>query len=1025
MPQDDAYTLLNEPFSLIGYKKLISGLVDHEFYDHSKDIKYKSDTIQKVENIGSFQNERFHNILVIKHRSSISARVKLTTETFKIMAINNIDAALVAYYSESSKLWRFSLVTLVFEESSVGRISKKFSNPKRYSFVLGPSAKIVTPYKYLISKGVTSNFSDLTSRFSIEVVNNEFYREIAKLYDQLVGSEQQQGTLRYPEEGELKYQFAVRLIGRIVFCWFLREKHSSNGIPLISKSILSREALNESDYYNTTLAPLFFETLNIPVNKRHDRFKANDFSNVPYLNGGLFASQEDDFYKFDEQHSIAKSDEVCVPNSWLEKLFDLLELYHFTVDENTSVDMDLSIDPEMLGRIFENLLARINPETGETVRKSTGSFYTPREIVEYMVDNTLIEYLYTSTGINRTQLDALVSYSLEDDLEYPLDEAQKIDAVRALSNIRILDPACGSGAYPIGAMQKIVFILQQIDPEAKIWFESQIANTIPEVRQLIEKEFENKNFDYIRKLGVIRESIFGADIQPIATEIARLRCFLTLIVDERVNDNEQNRGVYPLPNLDFKFVTANTLIKLNSSPDGNFAQSSLFEDQSGINELKSLREDYFNSHNAEKDVLKSKFYQAQKNMFLRIFNSNSKDLADTTRKLSAWDPFMNLQTDWFDPEWMFGVNDGFDIVIGNPPYVSAVKSVKENEINRDTYRETYKELTGAFDLYVAFLIRGKELLAHNGIYSWIIPNKFTVASYAKKTYDLLKNSGLTRLVTVSNANVFEASVYPIIILGRNDNVPADFDEYSAESLSALTSNLIKNSNSITDNDTYTYIKSTNLKIASGTTGFQAQLIKKYIFNEQEDGRIPFKVSGSIDPYRILNKPVRYMGTTYDHAFIEYGDDIAKSKWDFWSKDKIIIAGMTKRIEAVYAQDPVALGVGCYAIYEFGEYDKYALLGILNSKFISYYLRTKFKAKHLAGGYLAINKDTIAMLPIPDAKENIDLLIRVSELAKSVSDSIETSYNEDVESMLNSIDRLVYQLYKLDDEEISMVDSSSI
>ena len=761
MPQEVAYALLNDTFSLISYKKLVSGLVDHEFYDQAKDIAYESETIQKVENIGSFQGDRFHNILVIKHRSSIAARVKLATETFKLMTINNIDAALIAYYSEDTDLWRLSLVTLSFEENKSGGISKRFSNPRRYSFILGPTARIVTPYKYLISKGRAKDFEDLTSRFSIEVVNNEFYREIAKLYDELVGTDKVQGSMKYPEEGERKYQFAVRLIGRIVFCWFLKEKHSDNGIPLVSSSLLSKKALDENNYYNKTLAPLFFETLNLPISKRYDRFKEADFKNVPYLNGGLFAAQEDDYYKFDEHLSLAVSDEVSIPDKWLQKLFELLELYHFTVDENTSVDVDLSIDPEMLGRIFENLLARINPETGETVRKATGSFYTPREVVEYMVDNTLVEYLYTSTGIGKDQLKALVSYSLEDDKEFPLNDTQKRKAVSALSSMKILDPACGSGAYPIGAMQKIVFILQQIDPEAKVWFENQIANTIPEVRHLIEREFQHKNFDYIRKLGVIRESIFGVDIQPIATEIARLRCFLTLIVDERVNDDEPNRGVYPLPNLDFKFVTANTLIKLGTvSTADSFSQGSLFEDQSGISELKQLRDDYFNSHNLEKETLKTKFYQAQKNMFLKLYNTNSKGLAETTHKLSAWDPFMNQPTDWFDAEWMFGINGGFDVVIGNPPYY-----IENDDRARFDGLRSLDCYQGKMNVWYLFGGFGIDSLKNNGILCYIATNNWTTNAGASKWRNkIMSEAKILGLLDFGSYMVFESASQQTMVM---------------------------------------------------------------------------------------------------------------------------------------------------------------------------------------------------------------------------------------------------------------------
>ncbi len=311
---------------------------------------------------------------------------------------------------------------------------------------------------------------------------------------------------------------------------------------MIPQDILSSSAAKTENYYHSVLAPLFFEVLNKRDVSREETFRKDLYATIPYLNGGLFNPDSDDHYKFDKSLQLSVPGLVDVPDTWLRKFFDLLELYNFTVDENTSYDIDLSIDPEMLGRIFENLLARINPETGETVRKMTGSFYTPREIVEYMVDESIKQYLKTKTNIDDEKLSAVVSFNLSDDEEFPLTASDKQLIISALSEVKILDPACGSGAFPMGILQKIVFVLQQVDPDSKQWLEEQLAGASPEFKHHLEKEFENKNFNYLRKLGVIRESIYGVDIQPIATEISRLRCFLTLIVDQSVDDNDTNPG---------------------------------------------------------------------------------------------------------------------------------------------------------------------------------------------------------------------------------------------------------------------------------------------------------------------------------------------------------------------------------------------------------------------------------------------------------------------------------------------------
>ena len=203
---------------------------------------------------------------------------------------------------------------------------------------------------------------------------------------------------------------------------------------------------NSNNYYHQVLEPLFFEMLNTNQNRRKPEFQTDYYSKVPYLNGGLFSPQTDDHYKYDAVNHCGAYGVVSIPNEWFNRLYAVLNEYNFTVDENTAYDIELSIDPEMLGRIFENLLAEINPETGENAKKSTGSFYTPRDIVDYMVDSSLCEYLKTKTDIAEIKLKALISYSKEDDDLAVFDKAEKKKLIDALYTVTALDPACGSGA---------------------------------------------------------------------------------------------------------------------------------------------------------------------------------------------------------------------------------------------------------------------------------------------------------------------------------------------------------------------------------------------------------------------------------------------------------------------------------------------------------------------------------------------------------------------------------------------------
>jgi len=664
-------------------------------------------------------------------------RIAITQAAFKVLHDHGIRNALIAFH-DGGEQWRLSLLTSTLELKD-GKVIKKDSTPRRYSYLLGIGAKTRTPYKYLVEKGRVSDIKSLQERFSVEVVNKQFYASIAELFTKLIGGER--GATKYP--GLLKLngtinqntehqEFAVRLIGRIIFSWFLKEKKSTDGIPIVPNELLSLEAVqSNSDYYHSILEPLFFELLNTRVERRHENHREAPFSTVPYLNGGLFSPQYNDYYNQSSYNGAGTPGSTYIPDSWFTELFNVLEKYNFTVDENTSYDVDLSIDPEMLGRIFENLLAEINPDTGESARKSTGSFYTPREIVDYMVDSSLLEFLESKTSITQDKLKALISWGQADDEDNPLSEAEKVKIVTALANLTILDPACGSGAFPIGILQKVVYILQQADPKAEVWLENQLKNiSSPELKRDIQDKYENENYDWLRKYGVIRETIFGIDIQTIATEISKLRCFLTLIIEEEVDDNKPNRGVHALPNLDFKFVTANSLVGLpeggakNSQPSGAL---NMFDDTSHIERLKEIRNQYFGADADEKSRLRDEFKDLQLSMVRRARDSMGAT-SDLYNILSDWKPFGHDKTEWFDCGWMFGL-EGFDIVIGNPPYGAKIANTKKESDNLKRYfksayvsaRTINGTQKGSLDTYSLFVECGFNLLRKNGNLAYIVP----------------------------------------------------------------------------------------------------------------------------------------------------------------------------------------------------------------------------------------------------------------------------------------------------------------
>lgn len=752
----DAEEILKKEYHIDNFLYLVNDILLPDFKSDKHDVVFRNSIFESVTQLGSSAACDVTIYEVILKSGVEKRRVTITQEMFRILRGQGVNNAVVAFANADRNNYRISLLTSKYEFSG-DKIVKVISNPRRYSYALGYGTKTKTAYKFLIEKGKVDSLEELTARFSVEVVNKQFYSEIATCFTELVGGDRdgrhydRQLNL-YGVTNHNKYsEFAVRLIGRIVFCWFLKEKKSESGLPLLPEQMISVDGITDN-YYHTVLEPLFFELLNTNANRRKGKYAEEEiYQQIPYLNGGLFSPHNDDKYKYDRVNQCGTFGIVTIPDDWFRHFYGVLSQYNFTVDENTSYDIELSIDPEMLGRIFENLLAEINPETGENAKKSTGSFYTPRDIVDYMVDNSILEYLKTKTGIDDYRLKALISYAKEDDELAEFNNAEKKSIINALYTVTVLDPACGSGAFPIGMLQKIVYILQQVDPEANLWFEKATEkwNDIF-LKKAFEKRFKEGSLDYIRKLKVIQNSIFGVDIQPIAVEIARLRCFLSLVIEEKVSDDEPNRGINPLPSLDFKFIIANTLVPLD-----NRNQLSMFENQQFITELKNVREEYFNADSDRKTELKLEFAEIQKRMYQDTIDNYTKQASRRYAELSRWSPFSNETTAWFDPEWMFGVANGFDIVIANPPYVS-VKSIDDSD--KETYRSIYRSGKGRFNLFTLMIERGISLLTSDGTLTYIQPEGiFTNIEY-RFIREIIVNETSLLSVTMFDNRVFAAAV---------------------------------------------------------------------------------------------------------------------------------------------------------------------------------------------------------------------------------------------------------------------------
>lgn len=980
-------------------------------------------------------------IFEFEFTGSSRKRIALTKEAFKLMRDSACYQALAVFHSANSETWRLSFLTADPVKTEKGSVGLVYSNPKRYSFLLGVHAKTNTPKKYLVGKGKIVDLPDLKKRFSIEVVNKDFYKEVSNAFTHLVGDKLKLPSTQSHSQTDL--EFAVRLIGRIIFCWFLREKRSSTGHPLMPIELISGNAAKEiPDYYHKILEPIFFEILNRPIKSRKDSFTKGLFSSIPYLNGGLFSPHEDDFYSYNEGKQAINHNLVVIPDDWFKSFFEALETYNFTIDENTSYDEELSIDPEMLGRIFENLLAEINPETGESARKSTGSYYTPRIIVDYMVDESLLLYLKEKTQIKEEKLRALISYDLDDDLSNPLSDEEREKVTEALNSVKILDPACGSGAFPIGALQKIVFILQQIDPAGQLWFKNQIQNTPIELKRLIEREFQEKNFDYLRKLGIIRENIYGIDIQPIATEISRLRCFLTLIVDERIDETLDNRGIEPLPNLDFKFVTANSLIGL---PETESPQGELFDDNAKIDQLKSLRDQYFNARNEERKDLMIEFSELQSEMINELIDKHSFTgvaKAELTRKLTDWKPFKHKKTDWFDSEWMFGIKNGFDIVIANPPYIQLSKKGISTE-SREYLITRYGTTSGRLNTFGYFILQGLSLGTEKGLLTYIIPNTLLSQEYYQYIRkQILEKTDIKEIVNYDQM-LFETAVVENITLFLQKTKKTTENKVK---VSIQTADKIKTLKMISQqNFLSTYKNTFDIKGDSLTTkldNLSNSLPLKEVcdINQAIALKGNRKASITLEPiidkenYKLLDgRNIHKYTINWTGEYIDYDLNkihSCKNKEIFFTKEKLFFRRVSSNLVFAYDNKQYFALNTLVVVNLKKEFDnkislKY-LLSLLNSKLLNYYYFHKFKSTKKVFSEIQARSVGLIKIVLPSEEQEKNLISLVEEVLRLTSTKGYLNNEELKLSVIkyeNQINQIVYKLYGLTDDEIKIVENS--
>lgn len=1009
------------------------------------------------------------------------------------------------------------------------------------------------------------DFKALCEAFSIEALAKQFYKELFAWYEWALSDEM---DVRYPNDihtnkdnRDLIPEHMIRLITRLMFVWFIKQK------KLVPDEIFKVEELRkllkdfdpdsetDGNYYNAILQNLFFATLNNQIEDRAfatngttkkknvnhygvktlfrnpkggSWFKVPDarilklFEKVPFLNGGLFECldrPEDEKTKhilyYDgfsrEEQMDGKLTRAHVPNClFFDEEYGLIPLfqrYNFTVEENSPNDAVVALDPELLGKVFENLLGAYNPETKETARKQSGSFYTPREIVSYMVDESLKQYLKTRTGVD----DAVLAPLFEGEAKANLPAGKRKTLAAAIRAVKILDPACGSGAFPMGALHRLVDLLAKLEGQP-----------------------ENL---YDLKLHLIENCIYGVDIQTIAVQISKLRFFISLVCEQEPNTNKsKNYGILPLPNLETKFVAANTLIGLEKEMGDELHLAD--EEISRLREkLKEVRHRHFSSKSsAEKQKLRKNDKELRKNIEKRIVsiastpnlekiadleaqirkleaekakyegekwelviepaqgdlfgdqasNAPQKKRVDThqakreqlegqirwkqreidaekrkkatdvlleeAEKLAKWNPYdQNESSPFFDPEWMFGMKDGFDVTIGNPPYVFARESKKKGLTSEDKkyFYENYELAEYQVNLYPLFVERGTKLLRPSGSLSFITPNNWlTINSNKAMRRFILSKSDIT--IVNFYARVFEcADVDSSIIVFRNDGSSRNIRLYEYQD----GLHFIKGA----DSDYFMQQRDHIINIQAFKMGGVGELMQKIetssiVVGDVADVKVGLgaygigrgeppqtevmiekrvyhatrKVSPKHFKYIDGKDVCRYYIGWAAGEYLKWGKNLREPRndWRLFSTLRILVRQIPSKppycIEASLTEETFLNDRNSMNIINIREKPEY-VLGILNSRLVSWWFIHKF-GKMQRGTFPQFKVNELAVFPLPKdpkgQREEIARAVVKIMTAKRANPSADTVMLE------REIDERVYRLYGLTTDEIAIVEGAS-
>ena len=1102
--------VFENPFDKNQFIRLMKNLLKFE----EKTFVYKGNTIPKAfqffvktcERIGKYKDPKGKtvDILIVQLEKETSLeRARSAQRNFIGRYLKGSrggvlkDGALVAFISPDKEDWRFSFVKIDYKFNEQGKVKDDLTPARRYSFLVGKNESSHTAQSWLLpllqNDDNNPTLEDLENAFSVEKVTKEFFEKYRELYLRLKDSLDKvvAKDLKIKKEFENKKvnlaDFCKKLLGQIVFLYFLQKKGWfgvkrnslwGEGSKAFLRELFNRRkdiykaqgAESSQNFFNDVLEPLFYEALG----REHEEDYYSRFDcRIPFLNGGLFEPIGNyNWIKTDIlfPDSLFSNNETTKEGDVGSGIMDIFDRYNFTVKEDEPLEKEVAVDPEMLGKVFENLL-----EVKD--RKSKGTYYTPREIVHYMCQESLINYLATELKgkVKKEEIEELIKISdssVEHDTIYQekmlLETSEKKpkntgyqsrysksklpDKVREhaslidekLANIRICDPAVGSGAFPVGMMNEIVRMRDALTPHIR-------ANEKTETQNPKTSSESDARTPYHFKRHAIEHCLYGVDIDTSAIEIAKLRLWLSLVVDE-----EDRNKVQPLPNLDYKMVCGNSLLGLNKD-DGSGTKDAFYE--LNIKEFHKKKNLYFN----ETSSLKKQKYKQEIEQLI--------DKMTEKKKLFDFEIYFSE---------IFQEKKGFDVVIANPPYVEHKKLKGISKL-----LESYRVYSGTADLYVYFYERSLNILHRKGILTYISSNKFIKTRYGTNIRSLLSEYRIHTIVDFTKIHIFEALVASCILIiskfkAENDIFVAFPDDTFSGSLSdfiyknhikihflslnenpwCLESNSKMDLKNKIEKNTKKLGEIQGIKIFRGvTTGYnpafiidadikkrlikldiankkiikpllQGRNIRKWFYIKSSKFLIFTKQGVNIKSYSgIKNYLLKFKKNlepgkgrkSGSYKWYEIQDNTAY--YNEFEKEKIIWGLTANRWAFAWDEERHFLPSNGYILTSEKLHLKY-ILALINSRLMEFYF--SFIGIMTAGGAFTLKHETVFNFPIKissykEQNSLIDLIDKLLTITKTEGYLQNPDKQAQVQEYENQIDRLIYKLYGLTPEEIKIVE----